>query len=96
MDFYRIETKADVTWNREVLGIYADGFVNKQLLIDTYNEQALKTVLGGVSSNEFIKLTVEDVKYQWCKLEEDSNGEVYSILSDKGEVDSFGVTAIYW
>jgi hypothetical protein len=96
MDFYLIETKADVAWNREVLGIYVDGFVNKQLLLDTYNEQTLKTVLGGVSSDEFIPLTIEDVKYQWCTLEEDSNGEVYSLLSDKEEAGSFGVTAIYW
>lgn len=66
------------TEDGEVLGIYVDGFVNKQLLIDTFNPKAV------------------NVKYQWCRLEEDEKGEVYSILSDKEESGSFGVTAIYW
>lgn len=100
MEFYLIETEAEKYWNREVLGIYVEGFVNKQLLIDTYtktyDEEHVCIVPEGSSTNNIRKLTVEDIKYQWCRLKEDEGGEVYSLLSDKEEIGSFGVTAIYW
>lgn len=66
------------TEDGEVLGIYVDGFVNKQILIGYFNPRAV------------------NIKYQWCKLEEDDKGRTYAILSDKEETGSFGVTAIYW
>ena len=66
------------TEDGEAVGIYVDGFVNKQILIGFFNPR------------------IVDVRYKWCKLEENNEGETYAILRDKEEVGSFGVTAVYW
>lgn len=84
------------TEDGEVLGIYVDGFVNKQLLIDTYSKETENTIAEGSDPHNLRKLTIEDVKYQWCKLDTDEKGVIYATLSDKEETGSFGVTAIYW
>lgn len=82
------------TEDGEVLGVYVDGFVNKQLLVDTYNE--LSKELIGDNLTNLADFTVEDAKYMWCKSSTNEEGEEYLMFSDKEETGSFGVTAIYW
>lgn len=89
MGFYVIETE-----DGEVLGIYVDGFVNKQFLVDTYNK--LSRELFGDDFTNLADFTVEDARYMWCKLSTNEEGEEYLTFSDREETSSFGVTAIYW
>lgn len=99
MDYYLIETENKDIWDRDVLGIYVEGFVDKQLLIDFYYTnygEMERSILEDSDLGNTKKFTVSDVKYQWCKLEKDEKGELYATLSDKEEVGSFGVTALYW
>ena len=85
--FYVIED--DVTKNVDC--IYVKGFINKELfLIYTYSGlQRLRE-----ERNQELSITgTEYVEYLW--IQQDENGKLKKI-SDKEEVGSFGVTAIYW
>lgn len=90
MEFYVIETE-----DGEVLGIYVNGFVNKQFLVDTYNKLS-KELVANNSHPDLADFTVEDAKYMWCKSSTKEDGEEYLTFSDTEEIGSFGVTAIYW
>ena len=89
MVFYVIETEEG-----GVLGVYVDGFIHKQLLVDTYNKLSREIFVD--DSTNLAGFTAGDAKYVWCKFSTNKNREEYLTLSDKEEKGSFGVTALYW
>lgn len=53
------------TEDGEVLGVYVNGFVNRQFLVDTYNKLSGEVFVD--NSTNLANFIAEDAKYMWCK-----------------------------
>lgn len=80
------------------IGVYAEGFHNKALFLDTvleeaYDEDSFIDELG----EKISKPAIENVEYKWYRRYiDESSGEEYLDYSEVEQIGFTGITVIEW